>query len=200
MSSRKLSMIFLSVFGLLCLAILFGAYKLVGSLQARSETLLQLKSDYATTQQKQDQILQNKNDLKTYADLNTIAQSVVPHDKNSDIVTLQIVNIARKSGIAIDKGSGITFPSSNLGGAGQTGSSSLSQLSRVPGLSGVYELPITVQQGSDTPVSYTSFLTFLANLQQNRRTATISDISITPDKNNSKLVSFTITIIEYIKP
>jgi hypothetical protein len=43
-------------------------------------------------------------------------------------------------------------------------------------------------------------LDFLKGLENNRRTALVSDITITPDSKNSSNVSFNLTLDEYIKP
>jgi len=205
MTSKKLAIILASAVGLVCLLILGGAYEINTLLQSRSQALSVLKSTSASLNDKQLQALRNKQDLKTYADLNTIAQSIVPQDKSSDVVVRQIINLAQASGIGSLKG-GITLPSSTLGGTGtssptadnpNSSTNSLTQLSKVPGLSGVYDLPITVQQND--PVRYSAFLTFLSKLQQNRRTASISSVNVQPSTAGNT-VTFSLTIDEYIKP
>jgi hypothetical protein len=61
-------------------------------------------------------------------------------------------------------------------------------------------LPITITQDNTAEVPYNSFLTFLTNLEQNRRTALVSSVSVVPDQTNPALISFTIIVDEYIKP
>ena len=207
MTSKKLTYLLSTVLGLICLAIAGGAYGVNSLLQGRSTTLGSLKAQNDTIASQQQQVLRDQQSLKKYDDLNTIAQTVVPQDKDPDIVVRQIISLASASGIT-DMSGGITFPSSTLGGSGSSTSGTasnpdssknkLTQLTPVKGISGVYDLPITVQQS--TAVPYSKFLTFLGKLQQNRRTANISDVSITPDSKNPSQVTFTLTIDEYIKP
>lgn len=204
MTSKQLTYLLFGILGAICLAIVCGAYSINSLLQGRSDTLSALKSKSDDISNQQLQVLTDQQSLKKYADLNTIAQTVVPQDKNSDIVVRQIINLAAQSGISNLAG-GITFPSSSLGSSTSTtganpnsSQNKLTQLTKVKGISGVYDLPITVQQ-SDT-VSYSHFITFLRKLQQNRRTANISSVSITPDTKNPSQVTFSLVIDEYIKP
>ena len=76
----------------------------------------------------------------------------------------------------------------------------ITQLTPVKGVAGVYSLQITITQAPKEPVSYNNFLTFLSKLEQNRRTAQVSSISVQPDSARPDLVSFTLVIDEYIKP
>lgn len=205
MTSKKLSFILLGAIGLICLAIVGGAYEVNNLLQSRSQKLVALKLQSSTLDQKQLQLLQDEKDIKKYQSLNTIAKTIVPQDKNQAQALLQIVSIARASGIP--KLSSISFPASNLGGSGASGSSNantstnkLTQLIKVPGVSGVYDLQITVQQSTNDEVNYSQFLTFLTKLQQNRRTAQVSSVSVQPDSKDLNMVSFGLTIDEFIKP
>jgi hypothetical protein len=70
----------------------------------------------------------------------------------------------------------------------------------VPNIPGVYQLQITVEGDSSKPVQYNSFLNFLTALEHNRRTAQVSTVSIAPSASNPNLLSFTLTLEEYIKP
>jgi len=109
------------------------------------------------------------------------------------------VNIAAASGIPAL--TSISFPASTLG-ITTSGSPkpNLTQLTPVTGTSGVYNLEITVTQGNTNSVPYTDFLNFLSGLEQNRRTAEVTSISIEPDATNPSNVSFTLIINEFIKP
>ena len=204
LTSKLLSRILLGLFSVICLAILVGAYEANNILQTRANALSILEGKNKELNDQQTQMQINRNNLKKYDQLNIIAQSIVPQDKNSDIVTRQIINLASSANIPTGSMS-ITFPSSNLGSnttatSPNSSTNKLSQLSKVPGISGVYDLPITVSIGQDTTVSYKNFLQFLSAIQQNRRTANVSSVSITPSSQNSNNVSFTLIIDEYIKP
>jgi len=103
------------------------------------------------------------------------------------------VKIAKDSGIT--HLTSVTFPSSTLG---TTGSSTLTQLTAVKGMSGVYTLPITVAVNEESAVSYSQLISFLSGLEQNRRTAQVASLTLTPSEKNSN-IAFTIVINEYIK-
>lgn len=207
MNSKKVSYILCGVFAVLCLAILGGAFEANKLLQSRSAKLVSLKLQSSVLDQKQLQLFQNKKDIKTYSSLNVIAKTIVPQDKDQAQAAQQIADLASASGIK--QLSSISFPASSLGGTAATGTATagssssknkLTQLTKVTGISGVYDLQITVQQNPDSKVSYNTFLTFLAKLQQNRRTAQVSSVDVQPDTADPSMVSFTLTIDEFIKP
>ncbi len=79
---------------------------------------------------------------------------------------------------------------------------SLSQLSPVVGIPGVYELPITVQSSTTRgqQATYPEIIGFLTALENNRLTALVSSINISPIQNTSQYFSFTLNINIYIKP
>jgi hypothetical protein len=122
----------------------------------------------------------------------------VPQDKDQAETVQEIVSLAAKSGIP--QLSSITFPPSSLGEPGAKTAKGLTQVTPVSGIPGVYDLPITITQDNTAEVPYNSFLTFLTNLEQNRRTALVSSVSVVPDQTNPALISFTIIVDEYIKP
>jgi hypothetical protein len=124
--------------------------------------------------------------------------------------------------IADIKLTGINFPASTLGGpaggaatgltqgtatvtpatptAPSAATQALSQLTPVKGINGVYRLPITIELDSSTPVPYTKFITFLKELELNRRTAQVTGIVLQPSPLDRNMVSFTLTVDEFIKP
>lgn len=203
MNSKKL------FYGLIGLLILLGIGIFAGVdgasmlLQKQSDSLVKLKASDKALAQEKVQLAKNKQDIKKYAELNTIAKSVVPQDKDQAEAVREIVNLAAQSGIS--KISSIAFPASNLGGT--TGTTTLkttgktpTQVTPVKGIPGVYDLQITITQANTDPVPYSSFITFLSKLEQNRRTAQVSSINVSPDPKNASQVSFTLVIDEFIKP
>jgi len=179
--------------------LVFVSIKVLGGLlQTEANKLADLKSDAATIQAKQAQLSKNKQDLAKYADLNTIAKTVVPQDKDQAQAVREIVALAKQSGI--NRLSSVTFAPSNLGTPATTGASPVTQATLVKGMAGVYTLPITVSQANTSPVSYSSFLSFLTALERNRRTAQVSSVDIQPDQKDPGKVSFTLIVNEYIKP
>lgn len=214
MNSKKLYYILIGVLVLCGVGLVFGAREANSLLETQSQKLVGLKaSDQATTDQK-SQLTQDKKDIANYSDLNSIAKSVVPQDKDQAEAVREIVNLASASGIP--QLSSITFPPSTLGATVPTASASTSasssttkaaspkgitQVTPVKDIPGVYDLQITVAQASGKDeVSYNSFLTFLKKLEQNRRTAEVSSITVQPDAKNPNQVSFTLVIDEFIKP
>jgi hypothetical protein len=201
MSSKRLFYGMLITIGLLIVGLIIGAYGANQLLQSQSKQLVSDKLQTSVLSQEQTQLLQAKRDIKKYQTLATITQAIVPQDKDQAEAVLQIVNIANSKGVALGS---ITFPSSSLGlGSGQsakTSSLNLSQLTPVIGIPGVYDLQLIVASDSSNPVPYPSFINFLAALENNRRTALISDVSVQPNQKNRNSVSFTLTLDEYIKP
>lgn len=198
MNSKQLYYALVGILVILGVGIVFSAREANSLLEHQSNTLVGLKaSDQATADQK-TQLAQDKKDLATYANLNTIAQSVVPQDKNQAEAVREIVNLASKSGIS--QLSSITFPPSTLGGTSVKLPGGLTQVTPVKGIPGVYTLNITITQTSDNPVSYNNFITFLSKLEKNRRTAEVSSITIQPNQKNPSMISFTLVIDEFIKP
>jgi len=202
MKARQLYYALTGAIILLCLGLFGIAYGTNALLGSQAAKLSKLKADSQALQDQQTTLAKNKKDIQKYAELNTIAATIVPQDKDQAEAVREIVNIASQSGI--NKLSSITFPSSTLGattgGVGVSTNPNLTQLTPVKGMSGVYELQITVTQDASNRVPYSQFISFLQRLEQNRRTAQVSGITIQPDTQNSNNVAFTLVINEYIKP
>ncbi len=200
MDSRKVYFILIGVLVLLGLGLLGSAKVANGVLEAKSKNLVNLKAQEQAASASQVKVAKDKKDIATYADLNTIAKSVVPQDKDQAEAVQEIANLASQSGIR--QLSSITFPPSTLGSTGtsvKTGAG-LTQVTPAKGIPGVYQLQLTITQDNTSPVPYSSFTSFLTKLEQNRRTAQVSSISIQPDQKNPSQVSFTLIINEFIKP
>ncbi len=212
MNSKRLYYVLICLIALLGACIIAVGYKADGMFKKQSESLLDQKALSLALSEKQQQLIKDKRDIKAYTELNAVAKAIVPQDKDQALTIREIINLAKQSGIT--RLSSVTFPASNLGiaTAPTTGTSStttvapkiansnLTQLTPVKGIPGVYNLQITVQQVEKDAVSYNTFIAFLERLEQNRRTAQVSNISIIPSKKNPDLVSFTLIIDEYIKP
>ena len=92
----------------------------------------------------------------------------------------------------------MTFPSSTLGGVGVN--NKITQVTPVPGMSGVFSLPITVTVNDDNAVTFQQLTSFLSGLEQNRRTAQVTSLNLHPNEKNPEVLAFSIIINEYIKP
>lgn len=197
MNSKRLFYIFTSLVILLGLGVVGAAYGANSVLTARASELSKLKAQSQAIDEVQASLLRNKADLTKHHELNEIAKAIVPQDKNQTQTVREIVKIAEDSGIL--QLSSITFPSSTLGANGVAKTPSLTQLTAVSGMSGVYTLPITISVTEENAVSYEKLITFLRGLEQNRRTAQVTNLTLTPSSKSSN-IAFTLIINEYIKP
>jgi hypothetical protein len=198
MNSKKL------YFGLIGLLVLLGVGLFVSAreanalLEKQSWKLANLKATAQATDEQKTQLAKDKKDVATYKELNNIAKSVVPQDKDQAEAVREIVDLASQSGMP--QLSSIAFPPSTLGGAKVKTAKGLTQVTPVKGIPGVYDLQITITQANTNEVPYNSFITFLTKLERNRRTAQVTSIDVQPDQKNPALVSFTLVIDEFIKP
>ena len=181
-------------------------------LQKQSKKLVHLKLENEVIENQQTALIQAKKDVQKYTELKNIAKQIVPQDKDQARATREIVNLANQAGIKI---SSIGFPASTLGQANPntattstpTGTTTatntappVSQVKPVTGINGVDQLDIIVTSDTNSPSTYNQVINFLQSLEQNRRTAQVSQISIQPDNKNRSLLNFNLTITLYIKP
>lgn len=179
-------------------------------LQKESKKLVELKVQNKAIEQQESSLKQAKKDIEKYKQLNDIAKSIVPQDKDQAKTIREITKIAEESGIQLK---GFTFQASNLGQApvttpkpsGSEGSATtatpttppLSQVKAVDGIPGVYSLDITITPVDKQPIPYSKFLSFLEKLENNRRTAHVDKISVNPTENG---VTFSLSVKAYVKP
>lgn len=210
MTSKRVFFIMSGVVGLFALA---NVGAVVGGnlmLQKKSQDLTSLKLDSRVLDEQQNSLKQAKKDIQKYSDLESIAKSVVPQDKDQAEAVREIVKIANDNGIVL---STISFPASTLGqivpkatsGTGNTTPSvsatpGITQVQPVQGITGVFSLQINIQQEPTRPVSYTKLISFLTALEQNRRTAQVTNVVVTPSGQDRSLLTFSLTLITYIKP
>lgn len=211
MSSKRFHLILLGIVCLMVVALVGGAYAVNSMLSKRANNLTALKAKSKALEEQAVGLAKAKKDIEKYTELEKITKSIVPEDKSQAEAVGEIVKIAGQNGISI---ASITFPASSLG-AGPVSTSpsatpapsttnsnkkSLSQLQAVKNIPGVYQLQIVVNSDTNKPVLYDKFITFLSALENNRRTAQVSSITIQPQPANPKYLSFTLTLNGYIKP
>jgi hypothetical protein len=216
MTSKRVYFIIIGLVGLLFIGILGGTYGVNSLLQAQSNKVIALKSQVAGLNDEQIELTKAKQSITTYTNLDNIAKAVVPQNKDQAEAVRQIVALAASSGVELDS---IAFPTSSLGisatgvqstattavvptAAASASASALSQLTAVPNIPGVYVLVINVNSSTATGhlATYPEMIAFLSALEQNRQTALVSSLSITPNANNRSLFSFALTLDIYIKP
>jgi hypothetical protein len=214
MNSRRLHTVLLGLLGLMIIGLAGGAYGVNSLLAKESDKLTGLKAKSQALNQEEIGLKKAKQDIAKYSDLEKITRAVVPEDKNQAEAVRELVNIAAANGISLES---VTFPASTLGStpAGTTakpaapatpslsagaGAKSLSQLVPVKNISGVYQLVITVDSDQAQPIAYNKLISFLSQLEHNRRTAQVSSIALVPDNNTRSLLTFKLGLTEYIKP
>lgn len=197
MNSKRLFQLFVTCIVLLIVGTLGAAYVLSGMLAKQSATLAEQQKQLAVLDGRQQGLIRAKADVAKYQELADIAKHIVPQDKNQAQTIGEIAKLARQNNVQLGS---FQFPNSSLGLKPGNAKSNLSQLAPVKGIPGVYGLLITVQSSGEGLVNYSDFINFLRALEQNRRTAHVTNISITPTPSNPSRIDFTLTLQEYIKP
>lgn len=174
------------------------ATKLLGNESAK---LVDIKLQNKLLDEQQVALVQANKSAETYAGLDEIARTIVPQDKDQAKAVREIVKVSGEAGIKLGA---ISFPASTLGqvksaavaktGGGET------QVKPVAGIPGVYVMEITIQQDSSSPISYTKLIDFLQRLENNRRTAQVTNVSVQPIPQDRNKLSFNMTVNAYIKP
>ena len=217
MNSKRMYFVMLGLVVLLSAGIIATVVMGDAYLKKQASKLNELKVQDKILEEQQTALTQANKDIAKYTELEKISKSVVPQDKDQAKAVLEIIEIARQSGISIQS---ISFPSSNLGtkaapapkAEGSEGGSApttpaappISQAKPVDGIPGVYslEMNITPSSSNQNPISYYQFLDFLGRLENNRRTAQVTQVRITPLTNarQSPFIGFTLTINIFVKP
>lgn len=211
MTPKRMNMIMIGLNILLivgCIGALVGGDRL---LKKQSDVIVQQRLDNAVLDKEQVSLAQAKQDLQTYAELQQIARQIVPQEKDQALTVREIITLADKAGVKIGS---IGFPGSSLGNKA-TGSSStpssggdatkntsaaISQAKPVTGITGLLALDIVVTSDTARSCTYDQLITFLSSLENNRRTAQVSQLSITPDSKDPTRLNFNVTLRVYIKP
>lgn len=188
---------------------LAGIFLGTSMLKQKSAELVELKLQDRLIEEQQTALVRANQDIEKYQELETIAKAIVPQDKDQAKTVLEITALAEQSRIKV---SSITFPSSTLGTqqapAPTTGgttatpkvqSAPISQVKPVNGINGLYQLEIIIDV-TDVAPTYNQLIDFLSRLEQNRRTAQVTAISIDPSGTNRNLVEFSLTMNVFVKP
>lgn len=197
LTSKRL---FFILWGLLLLLAGFSVAAVVMGndfIESRTQRITDLRVESAVLDRQLESLAQAKQDVAEYSELATVAKSIVPQEKDQARTVREIINIAGKNGVPI---ANISFPASSLGEKKSGSGTEETQVTPVEGIDGVYKLEITVQSAADKPVPYRNMLSFLSDLQNNRRTAHITNLSVTPSPENRDLVTFGLIINAYIRP
>lgn len=204
--------------GLIAMIAVFISVMFLGlsALSGKSDALVNLKAQSQADDTELLNLEQAKKDVEKYSYFKAVAKTVIPNDKDQAEAVSEIFQFAKQAGIRIQN---ITFPTSSLGlntsslgTAAQDAttpaatSKAISQAKPVTGISGLYSLELTIspQNGNDVPpsfqVTYPKVLAFLKSIEDNRRTAQITQVVIQPPSSADQSLSFTLTTNIFIKP
>lgn len=219
MTNKKLRLtVFVSIavtIALFCLLYVLG----VAQLSHKSRDMVAKKLESKTLEAELTNMASAKKDIETYGYFNNLAKTVIPSDKDQAQAVVDIFNFASQSGFEI---ASINFPTSNLGTkAGTTPtntnqsavsaspSTAVSQAQPVKGIAGLYSLNLIIKpnfdpgQPDNLKPTYPKIIDFLRRIEQNRRTAQISNIQFLPqstDTGPSAYLNFSLSINIFIKP
>lgn len=191
-------------------------------LKNSSEELQSLKLKDRLLREQQTALIKAKQDIEKYKDFEQIAKGVVPQDKDQAKAVREIVKLAEQSGIQLGS---VTFSPSELGGGSSAPSSNtnqnpdapnantqspststkspVTQAKPVENVPGVYSLQMSIEPDTKkTQITYSQLIEFLQKLENNRRTAQITQIKIEPSISDppSPYLDFSITLNIFVKP
>lgn len=191
MSSKQLFYTLLSLCAVLVIGLAGSIYAGLTMLDEQADKLRQVEIKREAVDIQELTLLRALNEIEEFSELEGVAKSIIPQEKDQARTVREIISIAQRSGANI---SSISFPSSDLG----DDESVLSQAQPVPGLPGLFELEITVQDSDGT--RFSEFIAFLEGLEQNRRTSQVKSVTITPDSEVRDVISFSINLSVFIQP
>jgi hypothetical protein len=193
MTAKRTYLIMWIVLGLSIFGVGFSAFIGNQMMHKRSDELVEAKLESRSLDEQRNAFSEATAEIEKYSELNEIAKAVVPQDKDQANSVREIVKIAMESGVKI---STINFPASSLA----ANSKGETQVKKVDGIPGVYELEITIQQEPSQPITYPALISFLTNLEHNRRTAQVTNITVQPTAKDRNKLTFSLVLSAYIKP
>lgn len=207
MNSKRAYLITMGIFILLVVGVFATTFFSVKMLTKESDKLVETKLENKILDEQQIALVAANKLTEKYASLDKISRSIVPQDKDQAKAVREIVKIADETGVKLGV---ISFPASTLGAikpkvATETPSTTVvspkeTQVKPVTGIPGVYVMEITIAQDPSRPVSYVKFIDFMERLENNRRTAQVSNVTIQPFPQDRNKLSFSMIVNAYIKP
>jgi hypothetical protein len=220
-NSKTIRLLLMAGIAISVLAFLAATAVGLSILKSKSNSMVELKVKSQTADAQLSNLEKAKKQVQKYAYFKDVAKTVIPTDKNQAEDIIEINRVANEAGISIQS---ITFPTSTLGlttsttsstsSADATSSSSsktaISQAKPVTGIPGLYslELTITPESASTAPTSkqltYAKMLDFLNRIENNRHTAQITEVDITPSGTGNSILgsgfTFVLKLNIFIKP
>lgn len=182
----------------------------LGELRKQGDKLTNLKLEQAIIENREENLISAKRDIQEYKQLEQISKSIVPQEKDQARTVREIYDMGNEAGISF---SSIQFPASALGEAKKKSTKkktsskkpaalvdpNTTQLVEIEGSDGLYAMEINIESDNGKPVPYSRMLQFLELLENNRRTAHVTNINIQPAESRN-LVTFSLTLNLYVKP
>lgn len=189
----------IGVCGFLALALLGSTILVNGWLHKQSDKLVAVKLENRLLDEQQTALQVANKTVQKYTELNKIAQTIVPQDKDQAKAVRELVKIADESNIKLGA---ISFPASTLGQKQVKSKSgeAETQVKPVEGIPGVFGLEINVQQDTNNPTTYPNLINFLSKLEKNRRTAQVTNVTVQPTPKDRTKLTFSLVLNTYIKP
>lgn len=200
MNSKRMSFLLAGLLFILVIGIFLVLWFGTSLLRKESQKLIDLKLENTLLEEQQSALSKASKDLEDYRELQTIAQTIVPQDKDQARAVREIIKYGDETGIRIES---IGFPSSSLGDTGSSSNkteSPVSQAVPVEGISGIYSMSINVKPDQNTNFSYYQMLSFLEKLEKNRRTSHVTRVVVKPDASGQDKLNFELELNVYIKP
>ncbi|HUD03290.1 MAG TPA: hypothetical protein VMR51_00640 [Patescibacteria group bacterium] len=177
-------------------------------MQKNANKLVNAKLSNVSADTEEQSYLNARKDLEKYSSLNATIQKILPKSKDQAQAVKELYQIGDETGIVIDK---IQFPTSTLGQKTATTSSTattassaasvVTQAQPVTGMPGVLgiDIEIGLLPASGKSISYDNMIKFLQNVEANRRSMQIKNISVQADTQNGG-ITFDATLTIFIKP
>lgn len=211
MNSKQLRYVLLGLIGFCCLVFIVVCTLGLSALKSQSQKLVNLKLQNQVATDQLVSLAKARVEVAKYSYFKQVAKTVLPSDKNQAQAVVDIFQMAKKSGIAL---SVINFPTSSLGlhtslGAAEAAKADvLSQATRVSGIDGLYSIELEIIPDTDKDVpkdqlaTYPKMLNFLRQIENNRRTAQITEVTVQPISNDedTPYISFSLKVNIFIKP
>jgi hypothetical protein len=220
MSNKKAYYIIIAIIAVIFVLAGASIYLGLERLSEKSDEISKLKTESMILEEQQVSLARANQEIRRFEELDAIARAVVPQDKDQARTIREIVKIGNENRISF---SNITFETSELGQSkpappppqpeetedDSTGDETvedlppppppvnITQANPVDGIPGVFEMELSITSDASNPVRYSDLVNFLEQLEQNRRTARVSSVTITPIEGG---LSFSLTLGVFIRP
>lgn len=196
MNAKKAYYVFIAILALCILGVIGTIYIGNNIIQKSSANLIRAKLESTSADIKEQTYLQARKNLEEYSTLNETIAQILPSTKDQAQAVRNLYQIGDETEIIIGD---IQFPTSTLGESGS--SESVTQAQKVKGMAGVLGIDINVRLSpvSGDAISYDNLIRFLQEVELNRRSMQIKQITVNADQQNGG-VEAELTLTIFIKP